>query len=66
MVPPPKNMLVRRPREVEEEVSPLEVMSVSHVCVSPSVHQSYYEEEPDGTLQMLASVHLHPCHLMHV
>ena len=56
MAPPAKNVPVRRPRELEE-VSTLEVMSASHVCVSPSVHQSCYEEEPDGTLQMLASVH---------
>ena len=57
MAPPPKNMPVRRPREEEEEVRsknmPLEVMSASHVCVSTSVHQSCYEEEPDSTLQML-------------
>ena len=65
MAPPPKNIPVRCPREVEEEVSPLEVMSASHVCVSPSIHQSCLEEEPDGTLQMLASVHLNPFHLMH-
>ena len=64
-MPPRKNMPVRRPWEVEEEDSTLEVMSASHVCVSPSVHQSCYEEEPDCTLQMLASVHWHPCHLMH-
>ena len=56
MAPPPKNMRVRRPREVEEEVSPLEVMSASHVCVSTSVHQSCYEEEPDSTLQMLDQI----------
>ena len=53
MAPPPKNMPVRCPQEVEEEVNPLEVMSASHVCVSSSVHQSCYEEEPDSTLQML-------------
>ena len=53
MAPPPKNMPIRRPREEEEEVSPLEVMSASHVCVSPLVHQSCYEEEPDSALQML-------------
>ena len=57
MAPPRKNMPVRRPREVEEEISPLEVISASHVCVSPSVHHSCYEEEPDSTLQMLASAH---------
>ena len=54
MALPPKNMPVRRPREEEEEeVSQLEVMSASHVCVSTPVHQSCYEEEPDSTLQML-------------
>ena len=54
MAPPPKNMPVRRPQEEEdEEVSTLEVMSASHVGVSPSVHQSCYEEEPDSRLQML-------------
>ena len=57
MVPPHKNIPVRRPQEVEEEDSTLEVMSAPHVCVTPSVRQSCYEEEPDGTLQMLASVH---------
>ena len=43
--------------QVEEEDSTLEVMSAPHACVTPSVRQSCYEEEPDGTLQMLASVH---------
>ena len=53
MASPPKNMPVRRPREEEEEeVSPLEVMSASHVCVSTSVHQPAMKKEPDSTLQM--------------